>query len=113
MFNQRAAVQRIMAQSGIPFADHDSEPRQLAGEVDMQSKHVRTCKQVACAMTSVIDVADQAIMKRCVRMSMAADDCDQTRMTMFEMVTANPIVQVQSCAAAVRRDPGHGIDDAV
>ena len=58
------------------------------------------------------DAKDRAIMKRSVRMSMAADDCDQTRLITFKMVTANPIIQVHSCVAAVIRDPGHSIDDA-
>ena len=91
----------------------DSEPMPVASEVNMQPEHVRTCKQVACAMSCVLDVADRSIMKRSVRMSMAADDCDQTRLMMFKMVTANPIIQVHSCVAAIIRDPGHGIDDAV
>ena len=79
----------------------------------MQPEHVRTCKQVTCAMASAISSADRRIMARAVRMSVAVDDCDQTRVMLFKMVTANPIVQVHSCVASVLRDPGHGVDDAV
>ena len=113
-FHQSAEVQQIMAQSNRRnVMSTDSEPMPVASEVNMQPEHVRTCKQVACAMSCVLDVADRSIMKRSVRMSMAADDCDQTRLMMFKMVTANPIIQVHSCVAAIIRDPGHGIDDAV
>lgn len=118
-FHQSSEVQLLMAhcpgpsvtsngsdQQLVPFKEGDMQP-------DLQPEHVRTCKQVTCAMASVISSADRRIMARAMRMSMAVDDCDQTRVMTLKMVTANPIIQVHSCVASVLRDPGHGIDDAV
>ena len=122
MFHQSTEVQAIMAQRptsatrGQPDCDQQLVPMTVSNgdmEPDMQPEHVRMCQQVTCAMSSVISSADRRIMARAVRMSMAADDCDQTGVMTLKMVTANPTIQVHTCIGSVLRDPGHGVDDAV
>ena len=75
--------------------------------------HSRICKQLSCSIGSVLDEYDQRVIMRALRMSCSCDDADGTKVMKYRMVAANPVIQTHSCVAAVLRDMGHSVDDAV
>ena len=66
----------------------------------------KTCSQIMCSVAAVVDVEDQAILRKSLRLAFAQDDADQTMVMRCRAVFATPRIQVHDFNGAVLRDHG-------